>query len=134
MNLAMLLVVSADPIVKVLSASYTVVVGCLLSSVLLPFHWVTPDPVAWLLMAATGFFSCSGHFAMIKAFATAAAATVAPFMYTLLIRAAVYGFLLFDHVPYMWTIAGATVIVTAALYVLRGHGPAPEGRSRAGSR
>jgi drug/metabolite transporter (DMT)-like permease len=56
---------------------------------------------------------------MIEAFRLGEAALVAPFKYTSMVWAVLFGFLIFGDLPDAWTIAGAGVVVLAGLYVLR---------------
>lgn len=72
-----------------------------------------------------GLFACSGaliaiaHTLMIEAFRRGEAALVAPFKYSSLLWATLFGWLVFSELPDRWTIVGACVIVLAGLYVLR---------------
>lgn len=47
----------------------------------------------------------------------AEAAAIAPFGYTGLVWASLWGWLFFGAVPDRWTIVGAVIIVTAGIYV-----------------
>ena len=47
----------------------------------------------------------------------AEAAAVAPFGYTGLVWAGLWGWLFFGNAPDRWTVLGATIIVAAGLYV-----------------
>ncbi|MEQ8506910.1 MAG: DMT family transporter [Rhodospirillales bacterium] len=96
---------------------YSALLGALIMSAAVPFHWTPLPPEGWLLLAAAGGFGTIGHFALIKAFTLAPAATVAPFTYTNLIWAATYGLLIFGEWPDGWTIAGATVIAGSGIYI-----------------
>lgn len=98
---------------------YTPMVGALATSLAVPFFWTTPDLAGWVLMASLGLLGAAGHFALIKAFQAAPAATVAPFNYTSLIWATVLGFVLFGNLPDGFTVLGAAVIAASGLYILR---------------
>jgi len=69
------------------------------------------------MLLCAGMFGTLGHFALIKAFTLAPAATVAPFTYTNLIWAAASGFLFFGEWPDVWTFVGAAVIVGSGIYI-----------------
>ncbi len=56
---------------------------------------------------------------MIDAFRLGEAALVAPFKYTSMVWAVLFGFFFFGDLPDAWTLAGAGVVVLAGLYVLR---------------
>ena len=116
----------------VTTLAYSALIGALATSLAVPFVWKPPDATGWLLMAAMGTVAGSAHFALIKAFEAAPAATVSPFGYTTLIWATVYGFVLFGDLPDAWTVSGALVIVVSGLYIFRRErrrrvqGPGPE--------
>jgi len=97
--------------------AYTASTGAILMTVALPFFWVPPEPKDWALMVALGLFATLGHFCMIKAYEAANAATVAPFAYANLLWATLFGYILFSDLPDMWTIGGASVIITSGLYI-----------------
>ena len=43
---------------------------------------------------------------------------LSPFVYTQLIWVVILGYLVFDHVPTVWTMAGAAVVIGSGLYLL----------------
>lgn len=96
--------------------TYSTVFGAIISSLLLPVHWVEPS---WTI-ALVGFFigavSTAGHWLVIVAFRYAAASLLAPFSYIQLFWAALFGFLLFAALPDLWTWVGAAVIAGSGLY------------------
>jgi len=96
--------------------TYSTVFGAIVSSLLLPVHWVEPS---WTI-ALVGFFigavSTAGHWLVIVAFRYAAASLLAPFSYIQLFWAALFGFLLFAALPDLWTWVGAAVIAGSGLY------------------
>jgi len=96
---------------------YSASIGALVTSVAVPFYWVTPAPADWWLFALLGLMGGIGHFAMIKSLTSAPAAVVVPFTYTNLIWATLYGFVLFAELPDIWTVAGAAVIACSGLYI-----------------
>jgi drug/metabolite transporter (DMT)-like permease len=97
--------------------AYSALVGALASSAVVPFFWVAPDLAGWAGMVGLGLLGGTGHFALIKAFQTAPAATVTPFGYAALIWATLYGFVLFGDLPDLWTVVGAAIIATSGLYI-----------------
>jgi len=46
------------------------------------------------------------------------ASVLSPFVYTQLIWVVILGYLVFDHVPSAWTMAGAAVVIGSGLYLL----------------
>ena len=105
----------ADPILTTLF--YTALVGALFTSIAVPFYWVTPSPLAWILMISAGFCGGIGHFALIKAFTHSPASVISPYSYLNLVWAILLGFILFDEFPDFWTVVGAFVITGSGLYV-----------------
>lgn len=99
------------------SLFYTGLVGTILLSLAVPFAWVTPDPIAMGLMAVTALFGTVGQMFIIRSFSQGEAAMLAPYSYTGLIFATLWGALIFAEFPDGWTITGALVIAGAGLYV-----------------
>jgi drug/metabolite transporter (DMT)-like permease len=101
---------------------YSSIGGLIISSIAVLFVWVTPSPVQWLILIWLGFLGAVGHFFMIKAFEMAPASLLVPFDYVTLIWAMLLGFFLFRDLPDGWTIAGAAIIITSGLYLIKREG------------
>ncbi len=86
---------------------------------ILPFAWRTPDAKAALLMLAIGVVSVLAQYLTIIGYSKRPASSLAPLTYTQLLWAAMYGYLVFDAVPGLWTWVGAAIIVASGLYVFR---------------
>lgn len=97
---------------------YAALVGAVVMTGVVPFFWVTPAPLDWLLMAGTGLFGGAGHLAIIRAYERAEASAIAPFAYTELIWATIAGYFVFGDFPDAWTFVGAVIIAGSGLYVL----------------
>ena len=102
------------------SLLWTPVLGAVALTVVLPAAWVTPDAAGWGLLAAIGSLSGVSQYCLIRAVQAAPASTVAPFLYSSLLWATLFGYLLFGDFPDAWTFVGAAAIVAGGLYVLRG--------------
>ncbi len=97
---------------------YTAVFGALLTSLVGPFYWVTPDePLNWLLFAATGVFGGLGHLCVVKAFQWAEVSVISPFVYLQLVGAVILGFFIFGEFPDLWTWVGSAIIVACGAYI-----------------
>ena len=112
--------------------AYTVWVGAIGMSLIVPFYWKAPDFPGWMLIAALGLFAGFGQFAVIKAFEAAPAAAVTPFIYSGLLWATLLGYTVFGDLPDLWTMVGALLIVSSGIYVLyrehaRRASPVPNG-------
>ena len=82
-----------------------------------PFGWVTPDVFDFSLLAMLGVVAMVAHICVNRAMKLADAATVAPFQYTILFWAILFGWLVFGDVPRTAMLVGAAIIVTAGLFI-----------------
>lgn len=96
---------------------YTPLAGVLVASLAVPFVWVAPDAQGWLLLAALGLLGGVANFTQIKSLELAPASTIAPFIYTNLVWATLFGYALFGELPDGWTVLGAAIIAGSGLYV-----------------
>tara|TARA_B100000446_G_C10333091_1_gene263030 strand:- start:188 stop:529 length:342 start_codon:yes stop_codon:yes gene_type:complete len=89
-----------------------------LSSAILPFFWIPVYSGDWIIFAALGLFTILGYIFLTRAFMVAPTGLVAPFEYTVLIWAVIFGFLIWGEVPdrYVWT--GAGIIVSSGIYLI----------------
>ena len=96
---------------------YTGAGGMIWTSLLVPFFWVPPTGLHWLVFFLTGVMGALAHLCMISAFNRAEASLLAPYNYSKLIWVAVLGYLVFGDIPStnMW--AGSAVIMAAGVYV-----------------
>jgi drug/metabolite transporter (DMT)-like permease len=97
---------------------YSMFVGTFLGAPLAYFAWVTPpDLQAWLMLASLGLFGGIGHWLFLHAYRLAPASVVAPFLYFQLISMISFGYLVFDQLPDMPTLAGAAIVVASGIYL-----------------
>ena len=109
------------------SLLWSAIIALIATSFVGPFDWKWPTPLAWAMMIAVAFIGAIAHYALIKALDYAEAGAVQPYSYTLLVWAAVMGWLAFGDVPDGWTIFGAAIVVASGLYTWhhdRGRRPA----------
>jgi drug/metabolite transporter (DMT)-like permease len=103
-----------DPLTSLL---YTAAAGALVTSLLLPWFWQWPRAFDWLLLIGTGVAGGLGHLFLIRAFRAAPASVVAPFSYSSLVWATIFGFAIWGDWPDLWTWAGAALIIGSGLYI-----------------
>lgn len=96
---------------------FTPIVGAAVSTCFVYFVWKTPTLEAWLLLLQAGFTAGCGQYLLIKAFQRSEASLLAPFGYSTLVWATLFGFIVFGNLPDIWTISGATVVILAGLYI-----------------
>ena len=80
--------------------------------------WVPVRITDLSFFAALALFGALGITLIGQAFRFAPAAVVAPFDYTALIWASLFGWLIWDDTPEIWTLVGASVIVFSAIFII----------------
>jgi len=81
--------------------------------------WVFPSVFDLTLMALCGLVAAFGFYALSQAYRVARVSTVAPFEYTGLPLAVLWGYVFWGDLPDGYTIVGALLVVGAGLFVLR---------------
>ena len=84
----------------------------------LPKVYVPPSAVDLGVMAGLGLLMGVGHLGLIQASRLAPSNIVAPFHYTQMVWAVIFGLLLFSDRPDEWVIVGSAVIIGSGLYIL----------------
>nr|WP_286209156.1 DMT family transporter [Azospirillum sp. A1-3] len=97
---------------------YFTLLTTVLLGLTLPFSWITPAPMDWLLLLATGLCGGGGQLMLTRAYSLAPAALVAPLNYTSLLLAVGFGWLLWGEVPTTAMAVGAAVVMASGLYIL----------------
>ena len=99
------------------SVLWSALVGSVLSSFVVPFFWQPIDPGHIWAFLLIGLLGAVSQALLIRAFALAEASAIAPFGYTGLVWAGLWGFLFWGTIPDLWTVTGALIIVAAGIYV-----------------
>lgn len=103
-----------SPITTLLHAS---IVGFVAASLPLAWFWTTPDLASLGLILFMGVLSLSGHYLLVQAFQLGSVSILAPFAYSQMIWATLFGYVIFQNLPDTWTWAGAVVIILSGVYV-----------------
>ncbi len=106
----------AEPIVSLL---YGGLVGTVVLTAILPFHWQAPTMSQWAILVLIGSLGAAGHLLVIHALQRAEASKVAPFTYVQLVWAMIASFVIFGDAPAPTTLAGAGIIVLSGLLLYR---------------
>ena len=99
------------------SIVWSVTLGTAASSAVVPFFWQTPQAGHLWAFGLIGVLGAGAQALLIRAFSLAEAGAVAPFGYTGLIWAGLWGWLFWGVIPDRWTLIGAGIIVAAGLYI-----------------
>ncbi len=81
-------------------------------------YWQTPTATEWMLLAGIGAVSFVSQLGNVFAYKWGEASMLATLEYTRLLYATALGFLLFGTLPGPYTLAGAVLIVSAAIYTM----------------
>src|ERR1700736_5642213 len=105
----------ATPDIVLASSQFagTFALGALMS----PFGWVTPSIGSLGLFAAAGIISVSALLCVNRSLKLAPASAVAPYQYSMIVWAVMFGYFVFGDVPSPATIIGAAIIIGAGLYI-----------------
>ncbi len=79
--------------------------------------WTMPDFSVVLLLFGSGLFLIVGYWFVIVAMRTGDTGASAPFRYTVIVWATLFGFLVWGDRPDLWTGIGTALIVAPSLYV-----------------
>lgn len=98
-------------------------VGAVIASVsltlLLPGHWKPVPDDAWWLIAVLVLSGTINQTLLVYAFAHADASTLAPFTYSEIVSAVIFGYLFFGSWPSLMSWAGIVLITAGGIYVAR---------------
>ncbi len=97
-----------------LFSSSMVIVGGLFTA---PFGWQALTLESTALFALNGLVNGSAHFLIIESYRHAEAPVVAPFKYSMLLWATLFGFLIWNQLPDAWIIGGAIPLIGSGLYI-----------------
>ncbi|MEE2860344.1 MAG: DMT family transporter [Pseudomonadota bacterium] len=99
------------------SVLWSAVVGSVATTLVVPFVWQPVAAADLWVFALLALFGTTSQYLLVRAYSTAEAGVLAPFGYTGLVWAGLWGWLFFGQLPDLWTITGAAVIVGAGLYI-----------------
>lgn len=97
---------------------YPLLAKVLVSGALLAFFY-QPMPLLDLgKMAAIGILAIAGQYLIIRAYRIAPAALVAPFQYSQMLWAILYGYIWFGEIPDRYVALGSVIIIAAGLLIV----------------
>ena len=107
----------ADGTPAVVMLAHSVLIGAVLTSFAVPFVWVSPQAADLPLI--TSFVLCAlvGQGLLMASFKNAPASIVAPFQYSAIISATLFGFIVLGEFPDWLTFLGIAVVVASGVYI-----------------
>lgn len=97
---------------------YLGAMGTLLLLPLAIWVWQWPETlVDWIVLLGLGVFGWAGHQLLTNAHRFGAANTLMPYAYSFMIFLSILSYVVFNHVPDKWTVAGAMIIVVSGLII-----------------
>lgn len=79
--------------------------------------WFQPESLDLALMIFLGFNGALAFFCMSKAYCVAPASTIAPFEYTYIFWAVIFGYLFWSEIPSPTTLIGISILITSSIYI-----------------
>lgn len=105
---------SAPPIVTL---AFTALLGTVVMSAALPFFWspLSYTDIGWMM--GMGLFGAAAHYFFIKAYDYAEASFLAPFAYSEIVTAALFGWMFFGDFPDIWTWTGTAIVIASGIFI-----------------
>ena len=94
----------------------------------LPFQWVTPQGIDWLIVAVLAGAGSLAQFSLAQAFRYGEVSQLAPLEYGALVWATLFGFVFWRELPSAVVLAGVAIIVASSAYVAHREAKAKDGR------
>ncbi len=89
----------------------------LLTALISPWRW--PMGLDFWLFVLLAALNGGAHFMMIESYRRAEASIVAPFRYTALVWAILFGYAVWGDIPDVWLIAGSALVIGSGWYLFR---------------
>ena len=84
----------------------------------LPFAWMTPDPMQLAALIAIGVIGGLSHIFLTESYRNAPQSVVAPFGYSTMLWALIFGYVFLGEVPTLLVLVGAAIVAAAGLFVV----------------
>jgi drug/metabolite transporter (DMT)-like permease len=97
---------------------YFSLICALAGLVTLPFGWVMPSWIELTGLVMIGVLGGLSHLMLTESYRYAPASVVAPFDYTAMIWAFLFGFALFGELPSVFVFVGAAIVVASGLFII----------------
>jgi len=101
----------------IVALAHSVIIGAVLLSFAVPAVWVSPKAAD--IPMITGFVLCAlvGQGLLMASFEYAPASVVAPFQYSAIISATLFGLFMLGEFPDIWTLLGIAIVIGSGIYI-----------------
>lgn len=79
--------------------------------------WNLPTDIDFVLMLVIGLIAAVGFYCLSGAYCSAEASAIAPFEFTYILWAVMFGYLFWNEVPSLTTILGVFILISSSLYI-----------------
>ncbi len=83
-----------------------------------PLGWQTPDPTQLAALIGTGILGGIAHLLLTESYRHGPASLVAPFSYSMMLWAFLFGYVMFGEVPVPLVFVGAAIVAAAGIFVV----------------
>jgi drug/metabolite transporter (DMT)-like permease len=97
---------------------YFSITASLLSLLTFYFGWVMPTPREAVLLVLAGILGGLGQILLTTSYRFAETSVIAPFEYTSMLLALMIGYWVFEEIPTMTTLMGASLVIAAGLIII----------------
>lgn len=94
------------------------VTATVLSLTTIPWGWVWPSPAVLAMLIGAGFLGGIGQICLTTSYRLAEASLIAPFDYVSMLLAIAIGFFVFNEVPTVTVLTGASLIIAAGALII----------------
>ena len=98
---------------------YNGLIGSIITLVFSYFFWQPLHAFSFIFFIFVGLFFCTGLYLQIKALSISPASILAPYHYSIIIWAILFGFLVYNEIPDIFTLFGAIIIVASGIFIFR---------------
>lgn len=107
----------ADTETSVSMTFYTSIGGLIVGLIGAPAVWISPAGGDWPVFLVLGLLGGVGQFLVTASLRYAEAGVIAPFEYTALVWATLFGFVFWNEMPDLISIFGGVIVVGAGIYI-----------------
>jgi len=98
---------------------YFSLVSTVVSAIPMLWAWQTPEKALWFPLLMIGVLSTTAQILMTRGYASAPAAQVGPFLYAIVVFAALFGWAFWNEIPDNYSLLGALLVITAGVITIR---------------